>query len=92
MIITADSVAHEQQEARCREALRMIDVPANVRFALHGPLLFQLAHLCCVIDQPMHYTDALRWMHDHRGEILKHAEEIEIKKNEERRSSAQGTD
>lgn len=92
MIITADDIAREQQDGRCRLALRMIDVPENVLWSLKGPLLWQLAHLCCVIDQPMHWRDALRWMQDHKGEILAHAQETEKLKHEQNTTPATSTD
>lgn len=90
MIMTLDDLEREQQEIRCRSALRVIDVPDNVIYSVSGPLLFQLAHLCCVIDQPMHWRDALRWMWDHKGEILHHAEQLEIKKHEQNNGASSG--
>lgn len=73
----------EVQEARCRAALKMIDVPEQVYMALSGPILFQVAHLCCMIDVPMHWRDAIRWVQDHKGEIIAHAKKIEEEKRKE---------
>lgn len=75
--MSTKSNAFFDQEMRCRAALKMIDVPEAIIWQLSGPILFQVAHLCCVIDQPMHWKDALRWCHDHKGEILNHAMEME---------------
>ena len=82
----------ESQEMRCRAALKVLDVPEEVIWQFDGPILFQLAHLCCVIDQPMHWKDALRWIYDHRGEILEHARKSEIMKREQIINASTETD
>lgn len=76
-ILTKDDLAHLAQEMRCRQALKMIDVPEEVISKLDGPVLFQVAHLCVMIDQPMHYRDAIRWVNDHKHEVLNHAINVE---------------
>ncbi len=91
-ILTADQLAFEMQEARCRQALKEIDVPANVIYGLHGPLLFQLAHLCIMIDQPMQWRDALRWMNDHKGELMNHVQQLEKEKHEQASAAAKSAD
>ena len=73
-ILSPDDIKLEAQEHRCRLALKILDVPEEIIWKFNGPILFQLAHLCCYIDEPMQWRDALRWIHDHRGEILAHAE------------------
>lgn len=87
-ILTEDEARLYEQELRCRSALKMIDVPEHVIWNLRGPILFQVAHLCCVIDQPMHWRDALIWCDEHKGEILHHAMEIERKKSLEQNRNA----
>lgn len=73
-VLTEDQIKREAQEFRCRQALKMLDVPEDIIWKFNGPILFQLAHLCCMIDEPMHWRDALRWIWDHKGELLAHAE------------------
>lgn len=87
-VLTPDDIAHDSQEFRCRAALKILDVPENVIYSLSGPLLFQMAHLCAVIDEPMHWRDALRWMHDHKGEILEHARVTMGEKYQQAQSAA----
>lgn len=82
------SLAQENQEMRYRAALKAKDVPDHIIWMFDGPILFQLGHLCCVIDQPMHWKDALRWCHDHRDEIIEHARKSEIIKHEQRVDAA----
>lgn len=72
-IITAEDLKKEIQGARCREALRCIDVPEHIIAQFQsGPLLFQFAHMSIFLEVP--WRDALTWVNDHKGEILKYGE------------------
>jgi hypothetical protein len=88
--IARDKQERMMQEARCRKALSIIEVPNEIIWMFDGPILFQLAHLCCFIDQPMHWRDALRWCHDHKDEIGFHARRTMIEKQQFTTSEGQG--
>ena len=92
LVLTEEDLKRQAQENRCRAALRMIDVPENIIFKFEGPILFQLAHLCCVIDEPMHWRDALRWIWDHKGEVFEHAKKMDQLRREQIRTATSGTD
>lgn len=91
-VLTREDLQREDQELRCRAALKIVDVPEEIVWKLSGPILFQMAHLCCVIDEPMHWRDALRWINDHKGEIIAHAHKVMREKNVENGSAGAGTD
>lgn len=86
VILTEDDLKREVQGARCVQALREIGVPEKVLSLFNpDPLLFQFAHLCVFLEMP--WQDAIRWLNDHRGEILNHAEKL-MKENLEQRPGA----
>ena len=71
-IITEDDLKREIQGARCKQALRLADVPERVLGQFNAdPLLFQFAHLVVFLEMP--WQDAIRWILDHKAEIIQHA-------------------
>lgn len=71
-ILTEDDLKLEIQGARCREALRVLEVPEHILKQFpSGPLLFQFAHMSVFLEVP--WRDALTWVNDHRGEIFNHS-------------------
>jgi hypothetical protein len=76
-IVYPEHMKEMMQIRRCISALKAVDVPdselAKIE-KLSSPLIFQLAHL--VIFKEMPYRDALRWIKDHRDEIMAYSKGI----------------
>lgn len=76
LVKTPDHLKLEEQLTRCMVALKTIDIPLRVLAEierLSPPLIMQMAHLCIMKEPPLPWQDALRWIKDHRDEIMAYA-------------------
>lgn len=72
-LYTKEDILAEAAFARCLECLRLAGVPESLRKQVQpGPALNQIVH--CIAYLEMHWRDAFRWVAEHHGEVLKHAE------------------